>query len=59
PRGNAVTFDYEPEHRLEENFHLLDFTHSPSHERGRLARHPGSAGVLTRHSADRNVCTTF
>ncbi|MDA8376663.1 MAG: hypothetical protein M0Z50_06350, partial [Planctomycetia bacterium] len=31
PRGNAVTFDYEPEHRLEENFHLLDFTHSPSH----------------------------
>ncbi|MDA8377958.1 MAG: hypothetical protein M0Z50_13055, partial [Planctomycetia bacterium] len=38
PRGNAVTFDYEPEHRLEENFHLLDFTHSPSHE-------PGVAGT--------------
>ena len=32
PRGNAVTFDYEPEHRLEENFHLLDFTHCPSHK---------------------------
>ncbi len=31
PRGNAVTFDYGPEHRLEENFHLLDYTHSPSH----------------------------
>ena len=31
PRGNAVTFDYESEHRLEENFHLLDSTHSPSH----------------------------
>ena len=31
PRGNAVTFDYEPEHRLEENFHLLVSTHFPSH----------------------------
>ena len=36
PRGNAVTFDYEPEHRLEENFHLLVSTHFPSHY---LARH--------------------
>jgi hypothetical protein len=38
PRGNAVTFDYEPEHRLEENFHLLDFTHSPSHVPAGLSR---------------------